>query len=308
MKKTLLITHDDCAKHEISPHHPECPARIGAILDAVEQDNLPSLIERQTAREATVEELLLAHDKDYVDDLFARSPKDGSVRLDADTAMNPWSLRAARLAAGGTVQAVDSVLAEKHRNAFCCLRPPGHHAERGEAMGFCLFGTVSIAALYALTQPKINKVAIVDFDVHHGNGTEDIVGDNPNVFFCSSFQSPLYPSKYGENVPGRKINIPLVAGSDGAVFRKRMNEECLPSLRKFSPDFLLVSAGFDAHRDDPIGGLNFLEADFTWITRELMNIAKETCDGRIVSVLEGGYDLPALGRCASAHLKALATV
>ena len=172
-------------------------------------------------------------------------------------------------------------------------------------MGFCFFGSIAIAALYALQKPGIDKVAIIDFDVHHGNGTEDLIGEHPDIFFCSSFQHPLYPGKFGKNVLGRKINIPLDAGSDGATFKEKMQADCLPALKKFKPDMVFISAGFDAHRDDPLAGLNLLEEDFAWITAELKAVADESSNGRLVSMLEGGYDLPALGRSASAHVKEL---
>lgn len=305
MAKTALLTHPDCVKHEISAGHPEQPARIGAVIDELVAEGLFQMIEQVEAPEADREHLILAHPESYVDSLFDASPASGSVQLDADTAMNEFSLRAARLAAGGGIKAVDLVTDKAFDNAFCCVRPPGHHAEKTTAMGFCFFGSIAIAALHALKKPGINKVAIIDFDVHHGNGTEDLIGEHPDIFFCSSFQYPLYPGKYGENVPGRKINIPLAVGCDGAQFKKHMQADCLPALREFKPDMVFISAGFDAHRDDPLAGLNLLEEDFVWITSELKSVAADFSEGRIVSMLEGGYDLPALGRSAAAHVKEL---
>jgi acetoin utilization deacetylase AcuC-like enzyme len=307
MSVTALIAHEDCALHEMSPGHPEQPARMRAVLDQLGTSGLLQKLDRYEAREATRDHLLLAHPADYVDRVFESAPgaTGGMVQLDADTAMNAHSLRAALLAAGAGIQAVDLVTGGTHESAFCCVRPPGHHAERAEAMGFCLFGSIAIAALYALQQAGVEKVAIIDFDVHHGNGTEDLVGDDERIFFCSSFQYPLYPGKYGKNVPGRKINIPLTGGSDGAEFRQQMQSECLPALSAFEPDLILISAGFDAHAEDPLGGLNLMEADFTWITQELKRVAGEHADGRIVSMLEGGYNLDALGRSAAAHVNAL---
>ncbi len=305
MARTALITHPDCVKHEISPGHPEQPARIGAVLDALKNSGMLNSLKQIEAVEAEKSHLTLVHPEAYVQGIFDAAPDSGSVQLDADTAMNEHSLRAALLAAGAAIQSVDLILAGEVDNSFCCLRPPGHHAEKTTAMGFCFFGSVAIAAHYALQQSGIEKVAIIDFDVHHGNGTEDLVADNQQVFFCSSFQYPLYPGKYGKNISGRRVNIPLDAGTDGATFQLKMQTECLPALKEFKPDMIFISAGFDAHQDDPLGGLNLLEEDFAWITTELKTIADDHSGGRIVSVLEGGYNLAALGRSALAHVKAL---
>ncbi len=305
MAKTALLTHPDCVKHEISPGHPEQPARIAAIMDELVAEGLFQMLQQFEAPLADIEHLLLAHPQDYIDSVINASPSSGSVQLDADTAMNEHSLRAAMLAAGAGVKAVDLVVDGDFDNAFCVVRPPGHHAEESTAMGFCFFGSIAVAALYALQKPGIKKVAIIDFDVHHGNGTEDLIGDHSELFFCSSFQHPLYPGKFGENIPGRKINIPLAAGSDGAEFKKQMQADCLPALREFNPDMVFISAGFDAHKDDPLAGLNLLEEDFAWITAELKSVATECCEGRLVSMLEGGYDLAALGRSAAVHVKEL---
>ena len=301
MSRTALLTHSDCVLHQISAGHPEQPARMAAVLGGLEGLSLNQF----EAREAERNHLILAHPESYVDAIINAAPDSGSVQLDADTAMNEHSLRAAMLAAGAGVQSVDLVTGGEFDNTFCCVRPPGHHAEKTTAMGFCFFGSIAIAALYALQKPFIDKVAIIDFDVHHGNGTEDLIGEHEDIFFCSSFQHPLYPGKFGENVPGRKINIPLDTGCDGATFKTKMQAECLGPLREFKPDMIFISAGFDAHRDDPLGGLNLLEEDFAWITAELKTIANEFSDGRIVSMLEGGYDLPALGRSAAAHVAEL---
>lgn len=305
MPKTALITHQDCTRHEISAGHPERPERIAAVLDQLIEEGSFEFLHRFEATEASREHLLLAHSASYVDRLFEVAPERGSVQLDADTAMNEYTLRAALLGAGAGLQAVDLVVDGNFDSVFCCVRPPGHHAERSEAMGFCFFGSVAIAALYALQKPNIKRTAIIDFDVHHGNGTEDLVGDHDDIFFCSTFQYPLYPGKYGENVPGRKINIPLAAGSDGAEFKRVMEAECFPALRSYAPDLIFISAGFDAHANDPLAALEFVEEDFAWVTAELKKIARETAKGRVVSMLEGGYDLPALGRSAAAHVRAL---
>jgi len=305
MASTALITHADCARHEIAPGHPEQPARMAAVLDELQAAGLLDSMTQFDAPEAEKSHLTLAHPQEYVRGIFDASPASGSVQLDGDTAMNEHSLRAALLAVGAGIKSVDLVCGEEFDNSFCCVRPPGHHAEKTIAMGFCFFGSVAIAALYALRKSNIDKVAIIDFDVHHGNGTEDLVGDHEDIFFCSSFQHPLYPGKFGENVPGRKINIPLSTGTDGATFKQKMQSECLPALRDFKPDMIFISAGFDAHKDDPLGGLNLVEDDFAWITAELKSVADEFCDGRVVSMLEGGYNLAALGRSAAAHVRAL---
>ena len=305
MVKSALITHQDCTLHEISAGHPERPERIGAVLDQLSEQGLFEKLHRFEATEAGREHLLAAHTEAYVDHLFSVAPNQGSVQLDADTSMNEYSLRAALLGAGAGLQAVDLVVNDGFNTVFCCVRPPGHHAERDAAMGFCFFGSVAIAALYALEKSGIDRVAIIDFDVHHGNGTEDLVGDHENVFFCSTFQYPLYPGKFGENVPGRKINIPLAAGSDGDDLKRVMEADCFPALRSFAPDLIFISAGFDAHQDDPLAGLDFVEDDFAWVTRELVTIARKSAQGRVISMLEGGYDLPALGRSAAVHVRAL---
>ncbi len=311
MARTAFITHEDCVKHEMTPGHPEQPARIGAVLNEFVTQGLFQMLQRFEAVEATRQHLLLAHPESHVNHVYESAPaaSDGTdqslVPLDPDTALNQYSLRAALLAAGAGVQAVDLVMGSEFDNAFCCVRPPGHHAEKTQAMGFCFFGSIAIAALHALEQPGINRVAIIDFDVHHGNGTEDLIGDHDNIFFCSSFQHPFYPGKFGANVPGRKINIPLDAGSGGAEFKARMESECMPALEAFKPDMILISAGFDAHKDDPLGGLNWTEDDFAWITRELLGVAERHCKGRVVSMLEGGYNLDALGTSAAVHVKTL---
>jgi len=277
--------------HEISSGHPEQPARLKAVTDELVTQGLFELMEQIEPPEADREHLVLAHPADYVDSIFTASPASGSVQLDADTAMNQHSLRAALLGAGSGVKSVDLIIDDNYTKTFCCVRPPGHHAEKTSAMGFCFFGSVAIAALYALQKPGIDKVAIVDFDVHHGNGTEDLVGEHSDIFFCSSFQHPLYPGKFGDNDPGRKINIPLDSGCDGAAYKKKMLGECLPALREFKPDMIFISAGFDAHRDDPLASLALEEEDFAWITSALVDIANEHASGRLVSMLEGGYNV-----------------
>ena len=304
---TVLFTHPDCTRHEMTAGHPERPARIAAILEQLEKDGLMGSLDVREATPASRAHLTRAHGADYVDHVFSVAPQEENamVQLDGDTSMNSHSLRAALLAAGAGIEAVDRVLQGECRNAFCCVRPPGHHAERNQAMGFCFFGSVAVAALHALQQDAVNKVAIVDFDVHHGNGTEDLISGRDDIFFCSSFQHPLYPGYFGKNIDGQKINIPLPAATEGAVFQEQMRLQCLPALEAFKPDMIFISAGFDAHADDLLGGLNLLEEDFSWITEQLVQMADRHCDGRIVSMLEGGYDLASLGRSASAHVSEL---
>ena len=299
---TALISHPECVLHEISRGHPECPERIAAIT--VELDR-QELTERLMAVEAPLAErtqLLSAHQERYVDHVFDIAPASGSVQLDSDTSMNPHSLSAGLRAAGAAIAATDAVIEGRATNAFCLTRPPGHHAEQDRAMGFCLFGNVAIAARHALQAHGLERVAIVDFDVHHGNGTEDIVDGDPNILFCSSFQHPFYPGGYRDSVPDQRVNVPLAAGTDGAAFRKAIEAQWLPALARYRPQMVFVSAGFDAHRDDPLASLNLDVDDFTWITRRLMSVADTHADGRLVSLLEGGYALPALGRSAAAHV------
>lgn len=285
--------------------HPEQPARLAAIDAALTGAGLWQRIERREAPLADTDALVRAHDRGYVDELFARSPTEGMFVIDPDTLMMPATLAAARRGSGAAMAAVDGVLAGELDAAFCATRPPGHHAERATAMGFCFFNHVAVAALHALEVHGLERVAICDFDVHHGNGTEDIVADDPRILFCSTFQHPFYPGKAGPSVPGRRINCPLPAGSDGADLRASVENEWLPALEEFSPQLLLVSAGFDGHADDPLADLRYAEADFAWVTRRLVRVARAHAGGRLVAQLEGGYDLAALGRSVVAHLEVL---
>ena len=302
---TALVSHTDTVLHEIAPGHPECPGRIGAIGDALMREGLDDLLIHRDAPRATREQLLSAHTEPYVDLIHAKSPNNGSVRLDADTAMNAHSLEAGLRAAGAGILATDMVLGGEVRNAFCLTRPPGHHAERFRAMGFCLFGNVAIAARHAVRARGLDRVAVVDFDVHHGNGTEDILDGDASVLFCSSFQHPFYPGGYRPDVADQRVNVPLRAGTDGAAFRDAIESTWLPALERFAPQMLFVSAGFDAHVEDPLASLALTDADFAWITARLVDVAERHCEGRIVSVLEGGYALPALGRAAAVHVRGL---
>ena len=302
---TALYTHSVCEQHEMGAGHPECPERLSAITAALEAAGLSVRLDQREAPQADHETISLAHPAAYVRQVYDASPAEGREQLDGDTSMNPYSLEAARRAAGAAVAAVDAVMAGEVRNAFCQTRPPGHHAEKEQAMGFCLFGNVAIAAKHALEHHGLERVAIVDFDVHHGNGTEDLVKGDQRILFCSSFMHPHYPGYFGKDVPGMRINSPLNGGADSTAFRQVIEERWLPALREQKPQLVFISAGFDAHRDDPLGGLALTEDDFHWATRQFMQVAAESAEGRVVSVLEGGYNLDALGRSAVAHVQAL---
>ena len=300
-----FISHPDCALHEMGAGHPECPQRLAAIEDQLLASRMELALRHLEAPLASRDQLCLAHDPDYVDLIFHSAPREGYVRLDADTLMNPHSLAAARRAAGAVILGVDTVMEGKTCQAFCSVRPPGHHAERRRAMGFCIFNNVAVGAAHAMCQHGLQRVAIVDFDVHHGNGTEDIFADDPRVLFCSSFQHPFYPYSDTEAGPARMVHTPLRAGSGGTAFRQAVEEQWLPRLEAFAPQLIMISAGFDAHAEDEMAGLAFGEADYRWVTRELLELARRHAQGRIVSTLEGGYALAALGRSVVAHLDAL---
>jgi len=298
------ISHPACLKHEMGMHHPEQPARLSAINDRLVASGLGMVLLHHDAIPANREHLLLAHDADYIDRIFATSPNEGHVWLDPDTAMNRHTLEAALHAAGAVVQAVDLVMQGAARQAFCAVRPPGHHAERSRSMGFCVFNNVAIGAYHALQQHDLERVAIVDFDVHHGNGTEDIISGDDRVLFCSTFQHPFYPHSGYENCANNVVNVPLANGSSGAAFREAVYHQWLPRLREFEPQLILVSAGFDAHQADDMAGLNLIDDDFKWVTLKICEVAEQSANGRVVSTLEGGYELHALARSVEAHIRA----
>jgi acetoin utilization deacetylase AcuC-like enzyme len=300
-----IITHHECLLHDAGPHHPECPARLGAIDDQLIASGLNMFMRHFDAPAASREQLERVHEPAYVDGVFEAAPEQGIVHLDGDTAMCPGTLKAALRAAGAAVEAVDLVMAGDLQIAFCSVRPPGHHAERARAMGFCFFNNVAVGAAHALERHGLERVAILDFDVHHGNGTEDIFRGDPRVLFCSTFQHPLYPHT-GEHPSGPNvINVPLSAGTTGPVFHQAVYENWLPALEDFKPQLILVSAGFDAHLEDDMAGLALREDDYRWVSDRIREMANRHAQGRVVSVLEGGYELHALGRSVAAHIDAL---
>lgn len=302
---TAFISHPDCLLHDMGPYHPERPARLKAIEEELAASGLMGRLERHVAPLATFEQLRRVHTPEYIASLVTRAPSTGMAYIDPDTAMNPHSLAAAYRAAGAVILAADLVIGEHADNAFCSVRPPGHHAERDRAMGFCLVNNIAVGVAHAIQVHALDRVAVVDFDVHHGNGTEDIFRDDPRVMMVSTFQHPFYPYSGITGRSGRMVNIPLAAGGNGNTFRTAVSEFWLPALQRFKPQMLFISAGFDAHRDDNLASLNLLEADYTWVTERIKEIARAYADNRIVSALEGGYALPALGRSVAAHLKAL---
>ncbi|MGE5666900.1 MAG: histone deacetylase family protein [Betaproteobacteria bacterium] len=307
MTTTAYITHPSCMDHEMGSGHPECPERLTAIGDQLIASGLDAHVIHHEAPAATDEQLGRVHTRAYIGAILQAVPERGLNYLDPDTALNPHSLVAARHAAGAVVKAVDMVCTGAAQNAFCAVRPPGHHAERARAMGFCVFNSVAVGAAHALAAHGLSRVAIVDFDVHHGNGTEDIFAGDPRVLMVSTFQYPLYPYSGVDNPAANMVNVPLPAGSGGDALRDAVLDRWLPALDAHRPELILISAGFDAHREDPLAGLAFTERDYAWVTRELMKVASRHAQGRIVSSLEGGYALSALGRSAVAHMRELVT-
>jgi acetoin utilization deacetylase AcuC-like enzyme len=304
---TLLISHPACLEHLVPLGHPERPDRLRAVEQALETEKFQSLA-REQAPMASIENIALCHPMDYIEEIRDATPNEGIAHLDADTSMSPGSFEAALRAAGGAIFAVDEVLAKKASNAFVATRPPGHHAETARPMGFCFFDNVAIAARYAQLRHGIARAAIVDFDVHHGNGSQEIFWSDKSVMYCSTHQMPLFPGTGAVIESGEHntvVNAPLRPGDGGESFRAALESRILPRLADFRPELVIISAGFDAHMRDPLASINLSENDFVWATQKLMDVADRCAGGRIVSVLEGGYDLLALGNSVAAHVTAL---
>jgi acetoin utilization deacetylase AcuC-like enzyme len=307
---TAFYSHPACREHDMGQGHPECPARLDAITDHLRATGLDVALDFREAPEASVEQIGHAHAAGYISeitDLLTQVRDGGRPRhLDPDTVACPQTLAAAMHAAGAAVAATDHVLAGRAQRAFCAVRPPGHHATRDEAMGFCFFNNVAVAARHALDVHGLQRVAIVDFDVHHGNGTEDIIAGDERVLMVSFFQHPLYPGSGAVPKGTNMVNVPLPPYTRGAAMRQAVEQQWLPALEAFAPQMLFVSAGFDAHREDDLGQMGLVEADYEWITRQIVDVAVRHAHGRIVSCLEGGYNLSALARSVAAHLRVLA--
>ena len=302
---SAYITHPDCTRHEMGPHHPECPERLGAINDMLLTKGLLDYMAPYDAEPATVDQLERAHAALYVQELFAASPTEGYHHVDPDTSMNPHTLQAALRAAGAVVQATDLVLGGKAPSAFCNVRPPGHHAERDSAQGFCFFNNVAVGIRHALDVHGLQRVALIDFDVHHANGSEDILMGDERVLMCSIYEKGLFPDS-GESHDGpNMVNVGLPARMGSDAFREAVLEQWLPALDAFAPQLIYISAGFDAHREDDMGNLALVEADYAWVTQQIMRLADRHCRGRVISCLEGGYALSALARSTAAHVRSL---
>jgi len=306
--KTLIYSHAACLEHRPGPHHPESPERQTAVLKALKAPEFDDVLWR-SAPMGTREQVLMIHTPAYVDRVEKVSPKDGYRPLDAgDTIMSPGSLEAVMRCVGAACAGVDAVVNKEVDNVFCATRPCGHHAEADRAMGFCIYNQAAIAAVYARDVRKMKRVAVIDFDVHHGNGTQNSFYSHPELFYGSCHQSPFYPgtgAKYETGTDHNVVNVPLSRGCDSATLRSRLSAEMFPVLRKFAPELVIISAGFDAHYKDPLGGLSFTDDDYYWMTKELMKIADETAEGRVVSILEGGYSLDGLATGTAAHVRAL---
>jgi acetoin utilization deacetylase AcuC-like enzyme len=300
-----VISHPDCLLHDNGPDHPEDADRLHAINNQIIMSGMEYVVLHYDAPLATKDQLLRVHDQSYIERIYEMAPKEGMVEIDGDTVMSPHTLQAALRSAGAGILGVDLVMRGEASPVFCSIRPPGHHAEFNRAMGFCLFNNIAIAAAHALAEHGIERIAILDFDVHHGNGTENMFADDQRVLFCSSFQHPFYPHTGHNSDTSNLVDVPLPAGTTGPEFRKAITEHWLPALNEFRPELLLISAGFDGHVLDDMSRVMLTEADYGWITSELVSIAKKYSQGRIVSMLEGGYEHGALARSVVTHLKAL---
>ncbi|MFA5172172.1 MAG: histone deacetylase family protein [Sulfuriferula sp.] len=303
--QTAYISHPACFKHDMGNDHPESPARLAAIEDQLIASGILPLLQHHDAPRATHEQLARVHTEKHIRSIEAAAPQHGLVYLDPDTAMNPYTLEAALRAAGAVILATDLVMTKQVENAFCNVRPPGHHATRELSMGFCIYNNVAIGVAHAMAQYGLERIAIVDFDVHHGNGTEDIFKDDTRVLLCSTFQHPFYPYSGADSGNEHIINVPLPARTNGQGFRDAVTAAWLPELEIFKPQMIFISAGFDAHREDEMANMGLVEADYTWVTQQIKTVAAKHAQKRIVSVLEGGYALHALGRSATAHIRVL---
>ena len=305
MTQTAFISHPDTLLHVMDGSHPESPARITVIKNAVLASHLKQKLQFYDAPAASITQLKRVHTAEYVEHIYNIAPKAGLVRLDADTAMGPMSLSAALHASGAVILATDLVMSGKVNNAFCCVRPPGHHAGRANSAGFCIFNHVAVGVAHAIAQYNIKRVAIIDFDVHHGDGTEDIFKDNPNVMLCSTFQHPFYPHRGADTRSNNMVNVPIKAHANGSDFKKVFETEFKPALEAFKPEIVFISAGFDAHINDPLADLALTTVDYVWMTEFIKTIVKKYAQNRIISSLEGGYDLPSLAESALAHIETL---
>lgn len=303
--RTAYITHPDCLLHDTGEGHPESASRLQAINDRLVAAQLYDFLHHFEAPEVTREQLVRCHDSAYLDQVARLMPQEGLAHLDPDTVVSPRSLQAAKRAAGAVVKGVDLVMLEGLDNAFCAVRPPGHHAERARTMGFCIYNNLAIGAAHAMAVHGLDRVALLDFDVHHGNGSEDIFREDPRVMLCSTFQHPFYPYTSMERSPDHVICAPLEATAKGPEFREAVTKQWLPALHRFKPQMIFVSAGFDAHVEDEMSGVSLTEADYGWVSVQILDIAQTYANGRVVSVLEGGYALSALGRSVEAHIRVL---
>ena len=304
---TAYISHPDFMKHEMGRHHPECPERIAAIEDQLIQSRLDAHLKRIDPPLASEADITRVHSEDHLAFVKSKASSSGYSMIDGDTIMNPATWTVSLRAAGAAIAAVDAVMQGEVNNAFCAIRPPGHHAEPHRSMGFCVFNNVAIATRYAIETYGLDRVAVIDFDVHHGNGTEAAFINDPHVLMCSFFQHPFYPYS-GLDGGDNMVNVPLPASTNGKVVREMISQTWIPRLHEFKPQLIIISAGFDAHREDDLGQMGLVEDDYVWMTKQLMEIANQYCEGKIVSCLEGGYNLSALGRSVAAHLKTLAEI
>jgi len=302
---TAYITHNDCLLHDTGVGHPECARRLSAINDRLITSTLYDFVKHVDAPEVTIEQLARVHKSEFIDYVFKSIPDKEYQYLDPDTVVSPASGMAAKRAAGAVVYAVDLILSGEVKNAFCAVRPPGHHAEHDMSMGFCVFNNIAVGAAHALEVHGLKKVAIIDFDVHHGNGTENIFLDDERVLFCSSFKHPFYPHTPICKDKAHIISMPLAATAKGPEFREAMNNYCLPALHEFKPEMIFISAGFDAHRDDDMSSVSLDDSDYQWMTEQIIEIAKLYANERIVSSLEGGYEIHSLARCVERHIRTL---